>query len=289
MKDAIKIFSIVIVILIAGLAIEDTIKRLIQDAINNDNEKQKLVSFLKIHTAYDDNGRLKLIRHGRDYDGGYVVPVKALEQADALLGYGIADDNSFEEKFSDIYNKPSYGFDCGITNINSQNPLFKFVNQCIASDKTLYSGKKSSGNISSFTKQIDDLGLTNKKLFIKMDIEGSEYEAFTDILPHHQQITGIVLEIHFRNHSNTQKAVKLLSNLSKEFVLLHVHANNCCNDPGFTTVNAAGTLSDVIELTYINKALINEYELSDNQSHPTAMDMPNNREKADIEFEVLDR
>lgn len=263
-------------------------KDLLQESVEVNNEKQKLVSFLKIYQAFDEHGLLKLARHGRDYDGGYVVPIKAMEKADVLLGYGIADDNSFEEKFSHIYQKPSYGFDCGITHIDSTTPLFKFVNQCIASDKTLYSGKASSGNVSSFSKQLDNLGLKTKKVFIKMDIEGSEYEAFTDILPHHNNITGIVLEIHFRDHERTKQAVRLLSDLGKHFVLLHVHGNNCCVKSGFSTLNSIGVIPDVIELTYINKNLVDKYMLSPDQSHPTSLDMPNRSDQPEAIFNILD-
>src|SRR5262245_49412372 len=41
-----------------------------------------------------------LIRVGRDEDGGYVVPVAAVENTRLLLGIGINDDWSFEEAFA---------------------------------------------------------------------------------------------------------------------------------------------------------------------------------------------
>jgi hypothetical protein len=59
---------------------------LIQNLQINTAEQQildKLTTLLKIYSVQDDNGPLKFIRLGRDNDGGYVVPEKALEAADA--------------------------------------------------------------------------------------------------------------------------------------------------------------------------------------------------------------
>ena len=83
-----------------------------------------------------DNAPIKLVRHGKEYDGGYVVPTIALEKADALMGYGIDTDISFEDEFSRIYQKPSFGFDCGIEGIKTNHELTTFVRQCIANDKS---------------------------------------------------------------------------------------------------------------------------------------------------------
>lgn len=264
----------------APVVVQGTNDHLEMDILN-----QKLVRFLKVYSAYDHNGNLQLVRHGKPNDGGYVVATKAFESADALLGYGINDDNSFEDNFSEIYAKPSYGFDCGITHINAKSPLFTFVDQCIGSDRTLYNTSQSSGKISTFEQQVGQLKLKGKKLFIKMDIEGAEYEAFEGILPYHSSITGIALEIHFHDIEATKKALKLLSSLDKNFVLLHVHGNNCC--VGFSTPNSIGKISRVLELSYIHKSLITNYHVAKDQTHPTAIDMPNNIGTPEAEFEVL--
>jgi hypothetical protein len=257
----------------------------ISGVLETQAKNEVLVSLLKVYSAYDQNGPLRLERMGRQYDGGYVVPVLALNTADVLLGYGIADDSSFEEQFCEIYQKPAYGFDCGVNQVASKNKLFTFVPECIASDKFLYGNQKSSAKISSFTSQINKLNLSDKKIFIKMDIEGAEYEAFDDILTHHAKITGIVLEIHFGDQKTTDQAIKLLHSLFENFVLLHVHGNNCGSY--FTTKNSIGSIPKVLELTYIHKSLVTNYHLSKNQSHPLEIDMPNNPNQKDCEFEVL--
>lgn len=161
------------------------------------NDIDKINKLAKELIAYDTLD-IKLFRHGRKGDAGYIVPDKALEAAGILLGYGIDEDNSFEDEFSLKYNKPCFGFDCGISNIASKSKLFTFVPHCIGKADTIYENQTSSGKVSPFSEQLDFLDLKDKKLFIKMDIEGAEYSVFDDILSHSDQITAIVMELHMR-------------------------------------------------------------------------------------------
>ena len=64
----------------------------------------ELVDLLKIYTAFQAGKEINLIRLGGKNDGGYVLPEEAVKAADLLMGYGIAQDNQFEEDFSTIYN-----------------------------------------------------------------------------------------------------------------------------------------------------------------------------------------
>ncbi len=249
--------------------------------------RENLVSHLKTYEVYDENGPIKLIRHGRDFDGGYVVPELALESAQILMGYGIADDISFEENFSEIYKKHSYGFDCGVPKIEVHNEMCHFVSECISGDNFLYPGQQSSEKTSSFAQQLHNLNLDGKRVFIKMDIEGEEYDALPEILTYEKMVTGIVLEVHFQDELKSMKKVNnLLSSIDKDFILVHMHGNNCCPGNGFVSQNAKGVIPTVLELTYINKGLVKSYKISANQKHPTVLDMPNNSGNPDVEFEI---
>ena len=246
----------------------------------------ELVQHFKVYTAADQNGPLVLKRIGRDYDGGYVVAEKSLKSADVLLGYGIADDISFEEAFCRRYKKPAYGFDGGVENVTSKNKLFTFLRESISSDKFLYGGQTSSGKVSTFGQQVSRLKLQNKKIFIKMDIEGAEYDAFVDILPHHAHITGIVLELHFKTLESIKRAIELLSALDKEFLLIRIHGNNACGGK-FSAKGVIGKIPYMVELTYINKNLVTKFEVSKDQKHPKPMDMPNILSLPEINFEIV--
>ncbi len=249
---------------------------------------ETLVSLLKIYDVSDETGILSLIRHGKMYDGGYVVPLKAFQQAQVLMGYGVSDDISFEEEFSNQYQKESYGFDCGVKSIQIKNKLCHFIPECIGTDRFLYKDQHSSQKISSFSQQLKSFHLENKSIFIKMDIEGAEYTAFPDILNYVKNITGIVIEIHLDNGLKSyRQAIQLLSQLNQHFYLIHVHGNNCCGD-GFTAKNLKNYMQKVFELTYIQKSLVQTATLAKDQTHPKALDMPNCRNQIEWAFEVLD-
>ena len=261
--------------------------KLLQEQLGAPILHDQIALKLKTYAAEDRNGPIKLIRLGKNNDGGYLAPITALEASEFLVGYGIADDASFEENFSRKFNKPSYGFDCGV-NYRSKTIGFTFIKECIASDKTLYSKNRSNKKLSTFEKQLIALGLQNRPIFIKMDIEGSEYSAFESIYGHFNQITGIVLEIHLFDLGMKERSIELLEKLNANFVLLNVHGNNFGLASGFYSKYAEGKLPSAIELTYINKNLVKSYHLAPRlQSHPSLLDMPNNAMMADAKFKIL--
>jgi hypothetical protein len=249
------------------------------------NKLSQIVDLLKVYTTYDENGPLKLIRLGREGDGGYVVPAISFEKAEALFGYGISNDISFEEEFSTKYNKNSYGFDCSIDNIEIKNKLTHFIPDCLATDKFLYN-KSSSTNISTFSEQLKKLNLEGKKVFIKMDIEGAEYDAFPDMLNNAENISGIVMELHLNEDLNWfNKAIDLLTELNKNFYLVNNHGNNCGLDE-FTASNVKGAIPQLLQLTYINKNLVDHAEIAKDQSHPNKLDTPNCSFKNEHKFVI---
>lgn len=245
-----------------------------------------IVSLLKVYQVYNRKGLVNLRRMGKDYDGGYVVPEWALEQADVILGYGINDDSSFEESVSQLYNKRSYGFDGTVDYNKMTHPLFQFLPICIISDAERQDLVGKPTKASSFKDHLEMLHIQDKKLFVKMDIEKYEYETMPDILKYSPQITGITFEIHFDYKLDyIPKALDLLKRFEKDFVLVHVHGHN--RTSFFTVPNAKGYVPTLLELSYINKNLIEKFELSPNQYHPTQLDMPTMPEFPEIAFEIV--
>jgi hypothetical protein len=249
---------------------------------NNIEKTDRLAKEFLVYEAEN----VSLIRHGKEGDGGYIVAEEAIKKADILLGYGMAGDNSFEDEFSLQYNKPSYGFDCGIRNIESRSDLFTFMPQCIGTSRAIYKNQKSSGQTSSFSEQISFLNLEDKKLFIKMDIERAEYDVFDDILKYSSQISGIVMELHILNESMIDDAINLLSNINRDFLLVHIHGNNC-SKYYFSGSNIKGEMPSVIELTFINKNLVKNTRFAKSQKYPSNFDNPNCHIREENKFEIL--
>ncbi len=242
------------------------------------------VNLFKKYDVYNSNESIKLIRLGKDNDGGYIVPEIALKKAEALIGYGISTDISFEEQFSEIYHKPSYGFDCTITNITIQNKLTTFIPQCIKNSKN----HSLPEQWVSFDKQLNYLNLENKKIFIKIDIEGNEYDIIDDVLENAKNITGIAMEVHFFTKlEDFKKANDLITKLTKDFLLVHYHGNAYATKV-FRASNLLGVMTRAMELTFINKNLVDRYEISLKQKSPLEIDMPTCPGCKDEEFEILE-
>ena len=112
----------------------------------------------------------------------------------------------------------------------------------------------------------------SKYIFLKIDIEGSEYRFLHDILANEERITGIVLELH-----DVDIHLKEIENFINRFSLnlVHVHANN------FAPIRADDDLPLVLELTfskYSNNST--DYKL------PHNLDMPNNKYFSEYEISV---
>jgi hypothetical protein len=290
-KDIFKIFTAnkmfrYVVGIASIILIFNLVNYVIESNIIKTKLAPRLVRLLALYKAYDVNGEINLIRLGKNADGGYLAPELALKDSDALFGYGILDDISFEEEFSKNYGKHSFGFDCGVENVNITNNLTHFIHECIATDNFVYDAAKYS-NISSFSQQIEHLKLEGKKIFIKMDIEGGEYDAFKGILDNSDLVPGIVMELHVdKNVESFNQAIFLLSGLNEKFYLLNIHGNNCA-DYYFTASNVRGRVPLILQLTYINKNLVKSARVSDDQSHPSKKDMPNCPRRKDEVFEIL--
>jgi hypothetical protein len=89
----------------------------------------------------------------------------------------------------------------------------------------------------------------NKNIFLKMDIEGSEYKWLLSDRVNLNNIKQMVIEFHGINDNSWgcehSKKIESLDKISKTHYLIHSHGNNYSS-----TTNK---VPDVIELTYVNK------------------------------------
>lgn len=255
----------------------------------NSTETLKLAKLLITYQGFQDRIPLNFRRVGKAHDGGYVIPELAMLNTEVVIGYGISNDISFENDITRIYECCSFGFDGTCKPIKPESKKCYFHSYNIISKKQheedLLEKTPSKFRSLTFEQQLDFCQVRDKKLFIKMDIEGAEYEVLPDILEYADNITGITFEIHFMQDHEIAKATSLLESLNKDFILVHKHGNNCCKSY-FTNLACKGYIPRVLELSYINKNLIDHYEISSNQSAPTCLDMPNNPNDVDNVFSI---
>ena len=197
----------------------------------------KFPKFLKPHYVNKD----KLIRVGSLDDGGYVVPISNIQDSEILISMGISDNWDFEKDFSKISSAKILAYDDTITSkywINRfKKDLLKFLKLKIFKPRKIYKMfqfidfiiffKKNNKN-KFFLKRvgndknsinINEINLNeikdNHKIFLKIDIEGSEYEILDQIVSIKKKILGMVIEFH-EVSSNLDKIKKFLKALEND-------------------------------------------------------------------------
>jgi len=215
----------------------------------------------------------KLIRLGRNFDGGYLVCGDALKYCENLITLGVGDDISFEKDF-DKKNKPQniFLYDYTIDNklflkiilkyfrrlitlrtkvenflysITNYINYIRFIRQKNVSLFKLRVVKKITKNFDIDLKKIFKKINSNKNL-LKIDIEGSEYEIIDDIIRNYAKINILIIEFHWIN-KNSKLFINSVNKLKKKFDIVHLHANN------YRPLKDNEDIFDVFEITLTNK------------------------------------
>ena len=228
-----------------------------------------------------------IVRLGRKNDGGYLVSKSDVTASDKLLSFGIYDDWSFEEDFAKINDVPIVAFDAS----SGLKLLLKKARRRLASFK-LFKALYFLGRAFSFTTFFTDkrvfiskfVGLDippihismekvfddrdSKELFLKMDIEGSEYRCLEAIIQNQEKICGVAIEFH-----DVDLHLDKINYFIKNFnlALIHVHANNS------SPITSFG-IPLVLELTFSRNCKSSPRETS----LPHKLDAPNDPRKPEI-------
>jgi hypothetical protein len=217
---------------------------------------------LEIFTPYTNNN-LEKIRIGSNNDGGYVI-YKNCENYDIILSGGAGNNITFEIQLIELYpNTICHLFDHTVDlKIENSNIIF-------------YKLKLDKSNIKFF-----DMIRSHNNIFLKLDIEGWEYELLT-VLDHNdmERIKQIVIEIH---SPFTDQKLNLVKKLLHHHTLIHLHANNCCPFTVYDGVN----IPRVIELSLVRtKDLPSDLILYKNTTQlPLEIDQPNLKNKPDFQL-----
>jgi len=117
--------------------------------------------------------------------------------------------------------------------------------------------------------------LTENSVFIKMDIEQSEFRVLPDLLKFRDYVAGLVVEFHDLDILWPNFA-ELMSKLNEDFEVTHVHGNNFC---GLIPNTATPKL---LEITFLKRSLLNLRPAPGASSYPIpGLDYPNNPQQKD--------
>ena len=264
----------------------------------------KIVKFPKFLQPYYIN-KEKLIRVGSYDDGGYVVPISNIKETELLISMGISDNWDFEKHFSKVSNAKILAYDDSITLeywINRfKKDLLKFFKLKIFKPKKIYkmfqfidfffffkNNKKNQFFLKRIGNNQNSINIIEidhneikkiKKVFLKIDIEGSEYEILDQIILIKEKIEGIVIEFH-DVFSNLDKIRSFLRRINSRLKLVHVHANNY-------SMKEFDEFPNAIELTFSNvdKITCNDSDTTNLHEYPLKdLDFPNSKRSPEIKI-----
>jgi hypothetical protein len=219
-----------------------------------------------------------LIRLGSNKDGGYLVP-NILGKIKYCFSPGVGPTTSFEKQLKK-YNIISFLADGSV-----EDPSNKFIKyDFIKKNLNTFNDNKNITLKKWITSK-----LKSKKyyeLILQMDIEGSEIKVINhtsrDII---KKFKIMVIEFHyFQSLAMEQGCIiyeKVFSKILKDFVICHIHPNNCC---GFSKINQY-KIPNVMEFTFINKELV-KYKKKIKYKLPHKFDFKCTPNKKDIKLPI---
>jgi hypothetical protein len=207
----------------------------------------------------------ELVRIGPSHDGGYVI-YKNISHITKVVSIGVAEDTSFEEDFC------------------SRNPIAEFFlfdhtvtpKRILPANFYFYSlglNKDVNSQFVNLDYIVDSHLNSSDNSILKIDIEGSEYEALSEtkieVLDNFEQI---IIELHEINEEMLSSVLfkQLLLKFRDRFNLVHVHGNN--ND-GYSLIRGA-CVPRTLELTFVNKKIVIS-EVVGSAIFPRELDFPN--------------
>jgi len=191
----------------------------------------------------------ELRRFGEPHDGGYLMCANLLGAVQSGYSYGISGYDQWGCDISRRLRVPVHQYDC----FDLDRPACPggrtiFHAECVGPATQTIDGRP----FDSVERQIAKNGDAGKRLIVKMDVEGAEYEsllAVSDAQLDH--IDQLVIEFH---GVNDPQALALVRRLKQFFYVADLHFNN------WTCDSRAGLLSDLApfpawayEVLFVNK------------------------------------
>src|SRR5438094_6053738 len=162
-----------------------------------------------------------LKRFGSANDGGYLMCENLIEPLDAAYSYGVGPNDDWGCEVSRRSRVPVHQYDCfDPARPTCNGGMFIFHDECVG-DRT---GYRKSRFFDTLENQIRKNGDTGRRLIIKMDIEGAEWDA---LLATSDELLASIPQITMEMHGyDDPKILDVLRKLKRNFYLVNLHFNN---------------------------------------------------------------
>ena len=160
-------------------------------------------------------------RFGSANDGGYVMCENLIEPIDVAYSYGVGPNADWDCDLSRRYHIAIHQYDCfDPARPTCEGGTFDFHNECVGPRP----GTKDGRVFDTLENQIKKNGDAGRRLIIKMDIEGAEWDALRETSDELlASIPQITMEMH---GSDDPKILEAIRKLKRNFYLVNLHFNN---------------------------------------------------------------
>jgi len=201
----------------------------------------------------------------KEGDGGYVIP-DSVFGAKAIFGYGVDRDVTFETELTEKFNIPAYVFDHTIDTPPPMGQHVRYYKEGITGGKEEHPLYNLSTHVNRFLPEGDYV--------LKMDVEGAEWDVIKT--SDFSRVSMLIIELHELEAAPRDAIQKL----NDTFHLVHLHANNCHNQPTFW-LDRVHDMPRYLEAVWVRKDLV--ADVSPNvEEYPTPLDIKCRPDAPDI-------
>jgi hypothetical protein len=234
--------------------------------------------------------KYNLFRVGSKNDGGYLVEKESIFNCDFLLSFGVSTDWNFEKEFINLNSIKFKAYDGSINELFWMNWKNKAIYKSLRlSFKELFRYYKIKKSFKKFFNKnnFESKYIGNKKkylsvneiikdlkfknIFLKIDIEGSEYEILNDLIKFQRNMVGLAIEFH-KCDKMLNKIIEFNNKLDLEIV--HIHGNN------YDSISKYG-IPKTLEITFSKLPK----PIDQNPEIPHFLDAPNKHNKKELKLE----
>lgn len=214
----------------------------------------------------------ELKRFGDAHDGGYLFCGNLLTEAQVAYSYGINGTDDWGCQISESLKVAVHQYDCFNTTVPScPRGDTRFHAECVGPEPSTLDGLP----FDSVSNQVSRNGDAGKRLVMKMDVEGAEWQSLVttpDVALN--AIDQLAVEFH---DVEEPAFLATIERLKQFFHVAHVHMNNFGCGPGFEPFP-----SHVFEVLFVSKRL-GRIDPSVDARGPSPLDAPNTTTFADCQ------
>ena len=168
-----------------------------------------------------------LQRFGGEHDGGYLLCENLINGLESAYSYGIGTEDQWGCDLSRQFGVTVHQYDCFTPHRpRCEDGQFVFHNECVGAVRA----RTASRNFDTIAAHIESNGDPGKRLIVKLDVEGAEWDA---LLATPDEILDTIDQMPMELHgTNDRRFLELLRRLKTKFYLVNLHFNNwaCTSD-----------------------------------------------------------